>query len=72
VGVWKMESRFDIVTIANAVCVAGYVAMMLAYVALNEFGLSRAEIRGGAIIAALLMAAVVAIDFAGKQTGKAK
>jgi hypothetical protein len=67
-----MESRFDIVTIANAVCVAGYVAIMLAYVAHYDFGLSGAEIRGGAIIAAILMATVVAIDFAGKKVGKAK
>jgi hypothetical protein len=30
-----MESRFDIVTIANGVCVAGYVAIMLGYAALT-------------------------------------
>jgi hypothetical protein len=44
-SVRKMESRFDFVTIANAVRVAGYVAFMLEYVALYDFGLSREAVR---------------------------
>jgi hypothetical protein len=67
-----MESRFDIVTIANAVCVAGYVAIMLGYAALYDFGFSFGEIRSGALIAAILIAALVAIEFFGKKRGNAK
>jgi hypothetical protein len=62
-----MESRFDIVTIASAVFVAGYAAMALRYVALYDLGLSRHEVRSGAIIAAALMAAMVAIDFLARK-----
>jgi len=42
-----MESRFDIVTVANAVCIAAYVAITLGYVALYDLGLSRDEVRAG-------------------------
>jgi hypothetical protein len=35
-----MESRFDVVTIANAVFLAAYVAITLGYVALYDLGLS--------------------------------
>jgi hypothetical protein len=66
-----MESRFDIVTVANAVCVAGYVAIMLGYAALYDFGSSCGEVRSGALIAAILIAALVAVDFFGKKVGKA-
>jgi hypothetical protein len=69
--VCKMESRFDIVTVANAVCVAGYVAIMLGYAALYDFGFSCGEVRFGALIAAILIAALVAVDFFGKKVGKA-
>jgi hypothetical protein len=62
-----MESRFDIVTIASAVFVAGYAAMALRYVALYDLGLSRHEVRSGAIIGAALMAAMVAIDFLARK-----
>jgi hypothetical protein len=67
-----MESKFDIVTIASAVCVAGYVAITLEYVALYDFGLSREAVRSAAMIAAILIAALVAIEFFGKRFGKAK
>jgi hypothetical protein len=67
-----MESRFDLGTIATAVCVAGYVAIMLCYLALYDFGLSREEVCGGAMLAAILLAALVAIDFFGKKLGKVK
>jgi hypothetical protein len=66
-----VESRFDIGTIATAVCVAGYVAIALRYVALYDLGLSREEVRSGAMIVAILMAALVAVDFFGKKLGKA-
>jgi hypothetical protein len=67
--VCRMENRFDIVTIASAVCVAGYAAMALRYVALYDLGLSRQEIRSGAVIVAIAMAAMVAIDFFGRKLG---
>jgi hypothetical protein len=71
-GIWmrEMETRFDIVTMASAVCVAGYVAIALRHVALYDLGLSGEEIRTGAVIAAMAMAAVVAIDFVGNKLGK--
>jgi hypothetical protein len=67
-----MESRFDIVTIASAVCVAGYVAIMLLHVALYDLGLSGEAVRSVAMIAAIPMAALVAVDFFGRKAGKAK
>ena len=67
-----MERKFEGVTIVAAVCVAGYAALTLGYVAHDDFGFSRAEIRGGATIVAILLAAVVAIDFFGKKLSKAK
>jgi uncharacterized membrane protein len=67
-----METRFDLVAIANSACVAGYAAIMLGYVAHYNFGYSRLEIRGGALISAILLAALIAIDFLGKNGGKAE
>jgi hypothetical protein len=73
-GAWmcNMENRFDIVTIASAICVAGYVAIMLRHVALFDLGWSREAVRGGAMIAAILIAALVAVDFFGRNLRKAK
>jgi hypothetical protein len=68
----KMKSRFDIVTVASAVCVAGYVAITLGYVSVYDLGLSREQVRDGAMIVAILVAALVAIDFFGKRLRKAK
>jgi hypothetical protein len=65
----EMQNRFDIVTIASAVFVAGYAAVALRYVALYDLGLSRHEVRCGAVIVAVLMAAMVAIDFLGDKPG---
>jgi hypothetical protein len=59
--------RIDFATIASAVCVAGYAALALLYVALDDFGLSREALRSGAMVAALLIAVAVAIDFFGRQ-----
>ena len=54
-------------TIANAVCVAGYVAFMLEYVALYDFGLSREVVSSAAMIAAIPIAALVAVDLFKKR-----
>jgi hypothetical protein len=58
-----MENGFGIVTMASAVCVAGYAAISLRYVALYDLGLSSGEIRTWATTLALIIAAYVAIDF---------
>jgi hypothetical protein len=67
-----MENRFDITTIASAVCVAGYVAILLGHVALFDVGFSLEQVRSGAMIAAVLIAALVAVDFFGSKHRKAK
>jgi hypothetical protein len=67
-----MEDRFDIVTITSAVGVAGYVAIMLGYVALFDLGFGGEQVRGAAMIAAILIAALVAADCLGKGPDKAK
>jgi hypothetical protein len=64
-----METRFDIVTMASAVCVAGYVAIALRYVALYDLGLSGHQVRSGAVITAIAMAAMIAVDFFGNKLG---
>jgi hypothetical protein len=66
----EMKSRFDIVTMVSAVCVAGYVAIALRHVALYDLGLSGHEVRSGAVIVAIAMAAMVAVDFVGGRPGK--
>jgi hypothetical protein len=66
----EMESRFDIVTMASAVCVAGYVAIALRHVALYDLGLSGHEVGSGAVIVAIAMTAMVAVDFVGGRPGK--
>jgi hypothetical protein len=67
-----MESRFDMVTIAPCSLRAAYVAITLGRVALYDLGPSREAVRSGAMIAAILIAAMVAVDFFGKKLRKAK
>lgn len=67
-----MESKFDIVTTASAVGVAAYVAITIGYVARYDLGFSLQEIRGTAVVIAVIIAALIAIDFFGKKLGKAK
>jgi hypothetical protein len=62
-----MENKFDFATIASAVFVAGYVAIMLGCVALYDFGLSREVVSSRAMIAAIPIAALVAVDFFKKR-----
>ena len=54
---------------AKAVCVAAFVAIR--YVAHYGLGFSRAEISGGATIVAILIIAIVGIDFFGKKLNHA-
>jgi hypothetical protein len=62
-----MESKFNLVIIAGAVFVAGYVAIIMGCVALYDFGLSREVVSSGAMIAAIPIAALVAVDFFKKR-----
>ena len=67
-----MESWVDgIVTITSAVVLAAYVAISLGYVALYDLGLSGEKVRGTAMVAVILIAATVAVDFFGKKQRKA-
>jgi hypothetical protein len=61
-----MESRFDIVAVVNALCVAAYTAITLGCVALY-LGLPGEAVRGVAMILAILIAIVIAVDFYGKR-----
>jgi hypothetical protein len=45
-----MDTRFDLVTIISATCVAAYVALALGYLAICDLGLSRDLVRGAAMI----------------------
>jgi hypothetical protein len=67
-----MENKLDGVTVASAVGVAAYAAIAVGYVAQNGLGFSLEEIRGTALVIAVLVAALIAIDFFGKKLGKAK
>ena len=67
-----MFDRTDLVTIATAVSLAGYAAMALWYVALFDIGLTREGVRVGATVAAILLGAVLAIDFLVRKLAKRK
>jgi glucan phosphoethanolaminetransferase (alkaline phosphatase superfamily) len=65
-----MYDRTDLVTIATAVWLAGYAAMALWYVALFDIGLTREAVRSVAMVAAILLCVVVAIDFLVTKQGR--
>jgi hypothetical protein len=67
-----MKNGIDPLTILTAVGVAGYVAMMLAYVARVDLGLSNPQIRLASIVAATFIALGIAVDFLGERLGKAE
>jgi hypothetical protein len=67
-----MESKFDMITIVHLVGVAAYAAIALDYVAHYDLGFSIQAIRGAAVITAVVIAALITIDFFGKKLGKAK
>jgi hypothetical protein len=66
----NMKNRVDFLTIVTAICVAAYVAIMLDHVADVDLGFSGEQIRNTAVIAAIVMAMLMAIDFFGKKPGK--
>ena len=59
----------DIVTMITAVCVAAYAALAIKYVARYDLGFSLQDIRGVSVIIAVVIAALVAVDFFAKRTG---
>jgi hypothetical protein len=61
-AVINMESKPDIAAIIVGVCVAGYAALAIRYVALYDLGFSLQHIRGTAIAIATPLAALVASD----------
>jgi uncharacterized membrane protein YczE len=65
-----MEKNFDPVTASTAVGVAIYVAIMLAFVAHDDLGLSSGEIRSGAILAAAAIGLLMALQLFGKWPHK--
>jgi hypothetical protein len=67
-----METRFDLVIIASAICVAGYVAIAIGYLALHNFGLSCDLASCVAMLAAILIAATLAMNHFGKRLRNTK
>jgi hypothetical protein len=65
----NMKNRVDFLTIVTAICVAAYVAIMLDHVANVDLGFSGEQIRNTAVITAIVMAMLMAIDFFGKKPG---
>ena len=67
-----MKNGIDSLTVLTAVGVAGYVAIMLTYVARVDLGLSSQQIRLVSIVAATFIALGIAVDFLGKRLSKAE
>jgi hypothetical protein len=68
----NMENKPDIAAIIIGVCVAGYAALAIRYVAQHDLGFSLQHIRGAAIAIAAGLATLVAVDFLGGAHSKAK
>lgn len=67
-----MEDKIDfLVTIALAICVAGYFAIMLDYIANVDFGFSTEQIRDAAMFTALMLAMPTALGFLRKEPDQA-
>lgn len=67
-----MQKGIDPLTVLTAVGVAAYAAIMLAYVARVDLGLSGQQIRLLSIVAATCIALGIAVDFLGKRLSKAE
>ena len=67
-----MERKVDVVATVSAVCVAAYVALAIRFVARHYLGFSLEEIRGAAVVTAVVIATLIGIDFFGKKLRKAK
>jgi hypothetical protein len=60
------------VTAGAAVCVAAYAATAIGFIAHYELGFSSEAIRSSALVLAIILATLVAIDFFGKKARRAK
>jgi hypothetical protein len=65
-----MSKQMDLLTVVSAAGVAGYVAIILTYVARIDFGLSNGQIRTLAVLAAGIIAAGIALDFLARRLSK--
>ena len=59
----QTDSKTDFESIAVAICVAAYTAIMLAYLAQYDLGLTAAQTRHLSMVAALFLALPIALDF---------
>ena len=69
---YETDSKTDFGSIAVAICVAAYTAIMLAYLAQHDLGLTAAQTRHLSMIAALFLALPIALDFLRTGPGKAR
>jgi hypothetical protein len=67
-----MKSKLDAITTVSALGVAAYAAIAMGYVAQYGLGFSLEEIRGTAMLTAVVLTTAIAIEFFGKKLRKAK
>jgi hypothetical protein len=65
-----MKNKLDAITAVSAVGVAVYAAIAMGYVAQYGFGFSLEEIRGAAMLTAVVLTTAIAIEFFGKKFRK--
>ncbi|HEX7922300.1 MAG TPA: hypothetical protein VF583_15185 [Bradyrhizobium sp.] len=68
----ETDSKIDFGSIAVAICVAAYTAIMLAYLAQHDLGLTAAQTRHFSMVAALFLALPIALDFLRTGAGNAR
>jgi hypothetical protein len=69
----RMEKEVgSVIAFLRSVVSAAIAALWLAYIAHDDFGLSRQEIRTPALVAAAIIAALVAIKIVGEKSRKPK
>jgi len=68
-----MENTTDrVLSLMMAMSTAAAAALSLAYIAHYDFGLSCEEIRTAALVGAVVIAVLVAVEFFGKKLAKPK
>ena len=70
---FSMKRKFEtVMTATTATFVAAYAAILIGYVAHHNLGFRVEEIRGAAVLTAVIVATLLAIDFFGKKLRGAK
>ncbi|WP_375783126.1 hypothetical protein ACE10Z_24890 [Bradyrhizobium sp. Pha-3] len=69
---YKSDSKTDFGSIAVAICVGAYTAIMLAYLAQYDLGLTATETRHLSVVAALFLALPIALDLLRTGPGNAR